>query len=176
MSRPTTSWNAGKAGFVVTLPKAAPIQTHTILYGFNTDFQCLFTSAPSISPVDPSSSTSVPVVEDKEWAHLSLDSPVVHPIHSKGKGVAHPLEEDYLPEIASILRPEELLKRPPYWMVVRQEGRTRVTVNASHAGSLGVLESYLKRWCRGEPGLVDRVSSFCIAPFVCFPFKFSRWE
>ena len=66
--------------------------------------------------------------------------------------------EDFLPEVSTIQRPEELLKRPPYWMVVRQESRTRVTVNGSHAGSLGVLEAYLKRWCRGEVGLVDRVS------------------
>lgn len=50
------------------------------------------------------------------------------------------------------------MKRPPYWMVVRQESRTRLTVYSSHSPSLALLETYLKRWCRGEPSQVNRVS------------------
>jgi hypothetical protein len=110
----------------------------------------------------PSSSHAIEEKDPDAWAHLSLDSPETHPIRTPASTVARPNDvgEDFLPEVSTIQRPEELLKRPPYWMVVRQESRTRVTVNGSHAGSLGVLEAYLKRWCRGEVGLVDRVSTF----------------
>lgn len=53
-------------------------------------------------------------------------------------------------------RPEELSQRPPYRLVVRQEGRLRVVVEASHMGTLKVLEGYLGRWVRTNLDFVNR--------------------
>jgi hypothetical protein len=64
--------------------------------------------------------------------------------------------EDFLPDIATLERPEELSQRAPYRLVVRQESRQRVVVEASHMGSLKVLEGYLGRWVRGNVDYVNR--------------------
>lgn len=66
--------------------------------------------------------------------------------------------EDFLPEIATLERPEELVQRAPYRLIVRQEGRARVVVEGSHMGTLKVLEGYLGRWVRGNVDFVNRVS------------------
>ncbi len=82
-----------------------------------------------------------------------------------------PVEEfDILPEIATLERPEELTKRPPYWLVVRQQGRAMVEVQCSHQGSLVVMEGYLKRWIRHAADLVTRVSPSFLFPFLSFAF------
>ena len=112
---------------------------------------------------NPSSSNQSVPEDPEDWADLDLGSPESHTvIPSRTKQVASgtvDTEPDLLPELATIPRPEELTRKPPYWMVVRQEGRTRVVIQGSHAPSLVCLDEYLRRWCRGEVGRVDRVSS-----------------
>lgn len=140
-----TAWRADKLVFVISLPKADPLPANTLLAGFSSDFLTLFTTSPR-APED---------AEDPEaWADLSL--PEVHTIAPSRPAVD--IGEDVLPDLATIPRPEELLKKPPYWLVVRQEGRARVVIQGSHTPSLACLEAYLKRWCRGDVGIVDRVS------------------
>lgn len=73
---------------------------------------------------------------------------------------------DRLPDLALIPRPEELLRRPPYFILVRQDTENRVVIQGSHAPSLECMEAYLKRWCRGNSHRVDRVGPFPnFAPF-----------
>jgi hypothetical protein len=77
--------------------------------------------------------------------------------------------DDFLPEIGTLERPEELTQRPPYRLVVRQEGRQRVLVEASHMGTLKVLEGYLGRWVRGNVDYVNRVSVCSLLSPVSIP-------
>ncbi len=70
--------------------------------------------------------------------------------------------DDPLPEVSTIQRPEELTRKPPYWMVVSQERRQLVVVRCSHAPSLACLDEYLRRWCRGEVSRVNRVRGFVV--------------
>lgn len=84
-----------------------------------------------------------------------------------------PLEDDFLPEIGVLERPEELTQRPPYRLVVRQEGRSRVVVEGSHMGSLRVLEGYLGRWVRHNVDFVDRVSRLFTMHFWSLKISFS---
>jgi hypothetical protein len=107
------------------------------------------------------------VAEDPEWADVSMHSPII-PQVSERQLRTHSHEEvaDSLPDIATIERPEELIKKPPYWLIVRQERRNLILIEGSHGPSLSVLEAYLKKWCRGEVGRVDRVSpvTLCSQP------------
>jgi hypothetical protein len=147
-----TAWQADKLVFVISLPKADPLPANTVLAGFSSDFLSLFTA----SPQAPTAIATAPEDADdpEAWADVSL--PEVHTIAPSRPAVD--IGEDALPDLATIPRPEELLKKPPYWLVVRQEGRVRVVVQGSHTPSLSCLEAYLKRWCRGDVGIVDRVS------------------
>lgn len=149
--------------FVVALPKAKLPYEATINAGFASDLLALFTASPVMLPTAPGNGPSAAGEDTEDWADLDLgshDSHVITPSRSKQTS-ANPSgsEPDFLPELATILRPEELTRQPPYIMVVRQEGRTRVVVQASHAPSLVCLDEYLRRWCRGEVGRVDRVSA-----------------
>ena len=108
------------------------------------------------------------VVEDPEWADVSMHSPIIPQVpESQLRTYPHEEVANSLPDIAIIERPEELIKKPPYWLIVRQEGRNLVLIEGSHGPSLTVLEAYLKKWCRGEGGRVDRVSpvTLCLQTF-----------
>lgn len=100
--------------------------------------------------------------EADDWADLDLGSPESHTVvpsrHKQASSGRVDIEPDPIPELATIPRPEELTRKPPYWIVVRQESRQRVVIQGSHAPSLACLDEYLKRWCRGEVGRSDRVS------------------
>jgi hypothetical protein len=164
--RPTTAWSTKKSTFLLLIPKAEPSHASTILAGFASNLLELFTQSPSASPV--LSSRAAAIAEDPDhdsWAHLSLDSPQSEPQFApprKPASSASPLgpnsESDYLPEISAIQRPEEMTKKPPYWLIVRQEGKSRITVEASHGPSLIVLEGWLRKWCRGDTNRMNRVS------------------
>jgi hypothetical protein len=104
--------------------------------------------------------------DPEDWADLDLGSPESHPIMTPSTkqasgppGMSIQVGEDPMPEISTIPRPEELIRKPPYWMVVKQENRMRVVVHGSHGPSLILLDAYLKRWCRGEVTRSDRVST-----------------
>jgi hypothetical protein len=111
------------------------------------------------------SRASTTALDDPDaWAELSLDSPQTRPVAStkapRAAGGLRVVEtvpgDDFLPEIGTLERPEEMTQRPPYRLVVRQEGRQRVVVEASHMGTLKVLEGYLGRWVRGNVDYVNR--------------------
>jgi len=116
-------------------------------------------AAESHDTAGPSTQTA----EDADdWADLDLGSPESHaviPSRQKQELAKADSLPDVIPELARIPRPEELTRKPPYWILVRQESRQRVVVQGSHAPSLACLDEYLKRWCRGEVGRSDRVST-----------------
>ncbi|CZR61868.1 uncharacterized protein PAC_11765 [Phialocephala subalpina] len=152
-NRPTTAWRTNKSVFVIALPKAEVVQQSTVLAAFATDLLNLFTASPVMGA--SSLATKISQVDDPDdWADLDLGSP---------KAIAKPTiamkqdeGDDPIPEVSTLPRPEELTKRPPYWLVVKQEGAMRVVVEGSHAQSLACLEAYLRRWCRGEASRVNR--------------------
>jgi len=68
------------------------------------------------------------------------------------------LGDEALPELGALERPEELLRRPPYFVVVRYNGNDHVDVQSSHQGTLMLLESYLTKWVRHSTTQANRVS------------------
>ncbi|KFY21557.1 hypothetical protein V493_07294 [Pseudogymnoascus sp. VKM F-4281 (FW-2241)] len=151
-ARPSTGWLADKRVFVIRLPKGSPSPSGTTHAGFSSDFLSLFTPPSSSSPP-----VSTIVSDDPEWADVSIQpethTPAVLPRQSTA---AQESVSERLPDLALIPRPEELLNRPPYWLLVRQDTDNRVVVQGSHAPSLECMGAYLKRWCRGNPHNVNR--------------------
>ncbi|KUJ08126.1 uncharacterized protein LY89DRAFT_789357 [Mollisia scopiformis] len=155
--RPTTAWRANKSVFVIALPKAKPAYLNTILAGFATDLMNLFTASPMISSTNVATK-ALPVLEDPEdWADLDAELDRNHQtsIHANSAARTQDVDEP-MPEVSTLMRPEELTKRPPYLIVVKQEGPMKVVVHGSHTPSLACLEGYLKRWCRGEASRANR--------------------
>jgi len=163
-SRPVTEWRKERHVFVIGLPSCPLPYRSEILAGFATDLISLFIGSPILAPAPATNVLSSEVDDPEEWAVLEQKPEP----NGRSQSASHyaatmPSKSidtgaDQLPTISSIPRPEELTKRPPYWLVVSQDTRQRITVQASHAPSLACLDEYLTRWCRGNTNRVDRVS------------------
>ncbi|KAH7329918.1 hypothetical protein BKA65DRAFT_539169 [Rhexocercosporidium sp. MPI-PUGE-AT-0058] len=158
--RPVTVWQKRKSCFIVALPNGKLPQQHTALAGFSTDFINLLKDSPALqASTIPRNISSLPTDTD-DWADLDLGSPESqmgpHSQIETRLNMIRDDREDTMPDISNIQRPEDLTRRPPYWLVVRQEGRMNVTVQGSHAPSLACLDEYLRRWCRGDTSRVNR--------------------
>lgn len=121
----------------------------------------MFNPSPILQASHPTADLASSSNDTEDWADLDLGSPETHAtpqlrIDSKPTAVVEG-GEDVLPAVSTIQRPEELTRRPPYWLIVRQEGSMRVTVHGSHAPTLACLDEYLRRWCRGDVSRVNRV-------------------
>lgn len=136
---------------MIELPKAALIPSRSSdQASFASDLLALFDPSP-VRTLDSE------LNEDPDaWAELSLESPITRAVPSLTRKAV--LEIVSFPELASIPRPEELTKQPPYWLIVRQDSSTEVVVQSSHGPSLLLLEEYLKKWCRGDTNRSERVS------------------
>ncbi|KAH8593829.1 hypothetical protein B0O99DRAFT_688267 [Bisporella sp. PMI_857] len=148
-SRPSTCWDTKRGAFVIDFPKSEAVSRSTAQAGFSGDLLNLFKPSSEAS----TSNRAVAVEDPDAWAELTLDSPDVNPARSK-KDTA-PISTS-LPDISTIERPEELTKRSPYWLMIRQESRYRIVVEGTHGPSLTLIEGYLKKWCRGNIHRVDR--------------------
>ncbi|KAK0104832.1 hypothetical protein ONS95_005099 [Cadophora gregata] len=158
--RPSTTWQKRKCCFIIALPNAKLPQHHTAMAGFSTDFLNLLNESPLHQAASvPGNVPALPTDPD-DWADLDLGSPesqIAPHAHIETRLAMTRAEmEDMMPETSTIPRPEDLARRPPYWLVVRQEGRMNVTIQGSHAPSLACLDEYLRRWCRGDTSRVNR--------------------
>lgn len=128
---------------------------------FSTDLLNLFNPSPMLQASHPTTDPASASNDTEDWADLdlgSMESQITPQPRIETRLKAIPENgEDAMPEVSTIQRPEELTRRPPYWLIVRQEGSTRVTVHGSHAPSLACLDEYLRRWCRGDVSRVNRV-------------------
>jgi hypothetical protein len=79
-------------------------------------------------------------------------------LHNPSRMTENEHQPTPFPTLLTIPAPEQLLQSPPYWIIVQQESRARVIVQSSGAGSLDLLEAYLRRWAKGDARMHNRVS------------------
>lgn len=58
-----------------------------------------------------------------------------------------PVVVEFLPNVQSLPRPDELFLRAPYYLTV-SAGHDGVEIHGSHSPSLKVIAEYFKKWCR----------------------------
>lgn len=105
-----------------------------------------------------------------DWADVSVDvatgkAAVVEEQRSH-QPYAPPAKAAYdiLPDIGSLARPDDLLLKPPYHLVVYDRGSTEVEVHGSHSPSLQFLSEYLKKWCR-----INQQNHQKVSPLLLYP-------
>ena len=144
INRLRTTFNINNSKFVIVLPSTQRISASESQSSFASDL------------LDYCKVPTTVVSDEPDWADIAAESPHSHSITSGVQKLSMESAET-LPDVATIQRPEELTRNPPYWLIVRQEGRDRVRVEGSHGPSLGILEAYLKKWSRSEVHVVNRV-------------------
>jgi hypothetical protein len=105
------------------------------------------------------STASAPVTggATSETSQATFGAASVLPDRSQTAGDAARPAITYLPDVTALPRPEELLSQPPYHLIVRALGDTRMDIQCSHGASLEVLAAYLKRWTRTNNNLSTKV-------------------
>ena len=64
----------------------------------------------------------------------------------------------YFPDSNGLVRPDDLLLKPPYHMLIFSRGHHEVEVQCSHSPTLQFMADYLKRWCRVNHNQTNKVS------------------
>ncbi|KAJ2901401.1 hypothetical protein MKZ38_001883 [Zalerion maritima] len=86
--------------------------------------------------------------EEPEWTDVVASGAKKATAGSRGRsaGAASAVADvEYLPNPGSMPSPEELLSKPPYHLLVREQGG-EVVVECSHSGTLKVLAEWFGKW------------------------------
>ncbi|KAK7931754.1 hypothetical protein PG985_002466 [Apiospora marii] len=151
------TWSNDRNGFVVTLPRGQmPYLTEleSVLRG-----QLLNCFKTDSGTSQSTTLASRPAAAADDWADVSLDTTtgkaaVVETAREGDRdgrtryGPPAKAAYDVLPDCSTLARPDDLLLKPPYHLVVYDRDSSEVEIHCSHSPSLQLLSDYLKKWCR----------------------------
>jgi hypothetical protein len=109
----------------------------------------------------PAASLAAATVPDAEEPSPSVLAPEAHAAppasnaHSTSPAalpVAKRGGYTYMPDVKAMAKPDELLLKPPYYLVVYANNRESVEVECSHSPTLQMLAEYLKKWVKTNQG------------------------
>jgi len=134
-----TAWLEQRGGFVVSLPNKTQIRQPAELFPvFREELLACF---------DEVKKTQLPernaAGDAEDWEGVEVDRATTVKVEQKS---ARPKVE-FLPDVASLPRPDQLLLKPPYHLSLIQ-GHQQIELHCSHSPTLKLLAEYLKRWCR----------------------------
>lgn len=133
--------------------------------GFSSDFLSWF--QPEVAQPVPLAAR--PALPDDSWADIEVDSASgkieTHeekPFASSALSAAPTASKtviDILPDVSTLERPEYLMLKPPYHLIISHSTyQKEMVVQCSHPPSLKVIEGYLKRWTKRDNNTVNHVS------------------
>ncbi|ORY60917.1 uncharacterized protein BCR38DRAFT_349091 [Pseudomassariella vexata] len=147
---PKTTWSDERVGFIISLPKAEVPSPMEMEPTFKGSLISCFDKKRTASGAVSHGMASV-----DDWADVSMDTEtgtpgVIEAPQQQSPSGLHPRQPELntLPSCSTLARPDELLLKPPYHLVVYSRGGTLVEVQSSHSPSLRLLAEYLKKWCR----------------------------
>ncbi|KAI0445182.1 hypothetical protein F4803DRAFT_193305 [Xylaria telfairii] len=143
------SWSDQQRGFIISLPKSAAPSKAYIHSFFTGKLLNVFDEKAK----HDSSSSAEPAAAD-DWADVAVDNKtgnaavVEVPIRYGATTQVISPTFDVIPDVGIISRPDELLLKPPYHLILRDQGRESFEVQCSHSPTLQFIADYLKKWSR----------------------------
>ncbi|SPO07089.1 uncharacterized protein DNG_09783 [Cephalotrichum gorgonifer] len=124
----TASWNAELAAFSIALPNLQVTRPLELIPTFKSQLLSLFNdkSAP------------------EGWDDVKIDAIPAAPT----KSTSEVRTVEYMPDVNTLPRPDDLLLKPPYHALVWLRGGRDVEVQANHSPTLQLIADYLRKWCR----------------------------
>ncbi|KAI0409298.1 hypothetical protein F4802DRAFT_593576 [Xylaria palmicola] len=148
------TWSEQQKGFLISLPKSAPPSESYVLSFFAGSLPSIFDKGSAAAHRTQESTAAATPADD--WADVEVDDktgnaavvelPQRHAVAPAAQQQS-PLF-DVIPEVGVIARPDELLKRPPYHLILHKYSSARIDVQCSHSPTLQFLSDYLKKWAR----------------------------
>lgn len=145
---PSTAWSSSRNAFVLSLPKIAVRHALEFISHFKSGLITAF-EAPAPEPTS---------VAADDWTDVVVAPASSAPAAAATASKPAAAKVTYLANAETLPRPDELLLLPPYYLSVYAHVRTQVEVQCSHGPSIELLARYLKKWCRANNNLTDRVS------------------
>lgn len=150
-----TSWSEQRNGFIITIPKKRIFVPTELFPVFRGALLTCF-ETPKSKPLPLPLRQGAGGAAADEWADVKLDTttgkPEVVEKQQTGGGAHGSLSRtaavQFLPNVQSLPRPDELFLRPPYFLTVLPSHGGEIEIQGSHSPSLKFLADYLERWCR----------------------------
>jgi hypothetical protein len=132
-----------------------------LVAGFHSELRSAFDDRPRTATLAERKVGSTNVVEDAYTeVHVSyIDAASILTPATTERYVSRATVADAIPSVDMIERPEELMKKPPYHLILthNQYGKF-ITVQSSHQPSLELISDYLKKWTKRNHGQTTKVS------------------
>ncbi|KAH6619405.1 hypothetical protein B0J18DRAFT_243696 [Chaetomium sp. MPI-SDFR-AT-0129] len=138
----TTTWSEHRGGFIVELPNklvSLPAELFPVFQG-----QLLECFDPVTKKLQLPERGATAAAGD-DWEGVEVDTATGRPkvVESTTKSSA----AEFMPDAASLPRPNELFLRPPYHLTLLP-GHQQIELHGSHSPTLEFIATYLKRWSR----------------------------
>jgi len=149
----STRWDEARGGFVVCLP--AKQISNPLMFFASFKGQLLDAwneeKKKAETPLAHRLGGAGVAVPGDDWADVEMDSStgkvaVVDAPVAMASTAANRVE--FMPDLSTMPRPDELLQKPPYHLFIYDKGRQEVEVQCSHSPTLQFISDYLKKWCR----------------------------
>ncbi|KAI8948148.1 hypothetical protein F4801DRAFT_471158 [Xylaria longipes] len=142
------SWSNQEGIFVISLPKSAVPSKAYILSFFTGNLLKVFDEKAKHDTL----STVEPVAAD-DWADVAVDNKtgnaaVIEMSQRHSTTAQQSPAFDVIPDVGTISRPDELLLKPPYHLIMHSNGKISIDVQCSHSPTLQFMADYLKKWSK----------------------------
>ncbi|KAI0467330.1 hypothetical protein F4859DRAFT_495028 [Xylaria cf. heliscus] len=142
------SWSNQERGFIISLPKSTVPSKAYILSFFTGNLLKVFDEK---AGHDTPLSTEPTTVDD--WADVSVDNrtgnaAVIELPQRHSATTQQSPAFDVIPDVGTISRPDELLLKPPYHLIMYNNSKLSIDVQCSHSPTLQFIADYLKKWSR----------------------------
>ncbi|KAI1121255.1 hypothetical protein F5Y10DRAFT_272259 [Nemania abortiva] len=152
-------WSAQQRGIILALPKSAVPSQSNMQSFFAGHLLKIFDERAARETSSPGAEPSA--VDD--WADVAVDNRtgnagvVELPQRDPASTHVSPVF-DVIPDVETVSRPDELLLKPPYHLILYNGGKTFIEVQCSHSPTLQFLSDYLIKWSRTNHNNTTRVS------------------
>jgi hypothetical protein len=153
----TTAWEKERTTFVVGVSNVSKPSLSTLLGAFTNDllscFEAESAAAGGASPQSTVSAAKSTRLDTQREQAAGLAAGV--PRTMSGVQLASPVAAssvEYLPEVETTARPEQMLTRAPYHLIISKTEQF-LDIQGSHPASIQFLAEYLKKW--GKQDLQD---------------------
>lgn len=172
------SWSDARKGFVIALPRSVVPSASHMLSFFSGALLSVFDDeggrhAGSVQAQDSSAEEGAAAGGD-DWADVVVDRGTgraaavvveppqrytVAPQQSQQQLQQQPII-DVIPDVGTLSRPDDLLLKPPYHLIIHSTGRMSFEVECSHSPTLQFLSEYLTKWSRTNHHNTTKVRIF----------------
>ncbi|EFQ31761.1 hypothetical protein CGRA01v4_04793 [Colletotrichum graminicola] len=150
----STSWSDDRGGFLVSLPRRQRITPVNLQPLFQAELKDCFADHRQLPPYTASPDADdwddVDAI-DTRVSRLSISGPDAAARHRRGPSVSSTATQpppDFMPRADALPRPDDLLLKPPYHLMIYSRGAHEIEVQCSHSPTLKFLADYFKRWRR----------------------------